>query len=394
MILPFFYPHRGGSQKYAEELYASMIKYHPNVKVDILCYNSDHASNYEQYRGFRIYRIPCFTLIPARFLLPHPLALIKTLKILAKNQYQFVNTHIRFFDPTWWLWIYAKIIGAKSIFTGHVATHPVHQNKIVQNVSKIIDLTIASFSLKFYDYITFTNKAAQKFFIDKLRLKKDSSIIYGGVDTNFFTPLEKTNRAIPKLNIPVRDDIVIVTFVGRLIWTKGVTYLYEAIKDLQKTPLADNLLFVLGGPGELEPELRSKIKQDKLDTKVLLTGDLTYNQVKALLGTSNLFVNPSHHNEGFPNTILEAGSAGCYVIATDNAGTSEVVRSAQTGALIPQKDVKAIEDAIYWAVTHQEKRERIAQNFRRELVEKFDWKVISNQLYKLLIKDPILKEKI
>lgn len=367
-----------------------MMKNHPNLKVDVLCYNSDKVAKYEEYRGFRIYRIPCITFIPARFLLPNPFYLIPALIKLAKNHYHFVNTHIRFFDPTWWLWIYAKFIGAKSIFTGHVATHPIYQNKMVENISKFVDLTIAAFSVNFYDYITFTNKTAQKFFREKLGLRKESHMVYGGIDTNYFTPLEKTNRILPKLNLPIANDITLVTFVGRLIWTKGVTYLYDAIKEVLKTPLADCALFVLGGPGELEAEMKNRIRQDKLENKVLLTGDLKYDQVKELLGISDIFINPSHHNEGFPNTVLEAGSAGCYVIATDNAGTWEVVRNGETGALVPQKDSKAFEEAIKWALIHKEERQVVAQKFRQELVKIFDWKVISDQLYNLLEQDPII----
>ena len=56
LVLPFFYPHRGGSQKYAEELFAFIVKNHSNTQVDVLCYNTDKASAFEEYREFRIYR--------------------------------------------------------------------------------------------------------------------------------------------------------------------------------------------------------------------------------------------------------------------------------------------------------------------------------------------------
>jgi len=118
LILPFFYPHRGGSQKYAEEIYAKMMINHPNVKVDVLAYNTDRGTEFEEYRGFRIYRIPCWNIIPARFALAKPWALIKKLNELAKNDYDYINTHIRFFDPTWWVWLYARKAHAKASSQG------------------------------------------------------------------------------------------------------------------------------------------------------------------------------------------------------------------------------------------------------------------------------------
>lgn len=384
LIMPFYYPHRGGSQKYAEEIYASMVKNHPNVRIDVLAYNTDKTKEYEEYRGSRIYRIPCWNVIPARFALPNPLALIKMLKKLEQNNYDFVNTHIRFFDPTWWVWIYAKKIGAKSFFTGHVATHPVHQNKIVELVSKTVDLTLAKASLNKYDLITFTNQTAEKFFREKLGLKNNAYIIYGGVDTEFFSPKAKINRIIPKINYKISDDTVLITFVGRLIWTKGVTIFYEAIKEFLMLHPQENVKFVLAGPGELEKEIKAQVQKDHLDDKIIMTGDLKYEQVRDLLGISDIFVNPSHHNEGFPNTVLEGGSSGCYVIATDNAGTWEVIRNKETGDFIPQKDSKALVAALEWALANKERRNKIAQNFRELLVREFDWNIISEKLYNLL----------
>ncbi len=387
LILPFYYPHRGGSQKYAEEIYASMVKNHPDIQIDILAYNTDKTHKYEEYRGSKIYRIPCWNVIPARFALPNPFALVKMLKKLAQNNYDFVNTHIRFFDPTWWVWFYAKKIGAKSFFTGHVATHPVHQNKIVEFVSKTVDLTLAKASLNKYDLITFTNKTAEKFFREKLGLKNEAHIIYGGIDTTFFSPKPKHDRIIPKINYKIEDATMLITFVGRLIWTKGVTIFYEAIKEFFKSHPQKNVKFVLAGPGELEEEIKSQIEKDQLGNEVIMTGDLKYEQVRDLLGISDIFVNPSHHNEGFPNTVLEGGASGCYVIATDNAGTWEVIRNEETGDLIPQKDPKALVKALEWAVSNEERRAKIAQNFRELLVREFDWNIISEKLYRLLLEN-------
>lgn len=385
LVLPFFYPHRGGSQKYAEEIYATMMKNHSGVSVDVLCYNTDQVLEFEKYRNFRVFRVPCWNILPARFALAYPWSLIRTLFKLSKNKYQYVNTHIRFFDPTWWLWAYAKIIGAKSIFTGHVASHPIHQSKIVELVGLLTDLTVAKLALKFYDYITFTNATAQKFFKDRLGVKKPSYLVYGGVDTNFFKPSEnKSGRIIPKLGKNIPDNAIIITFVGRLIWTKGVTFLYDAAKKLCNDANFKDAVFVFAGPGELEKELSDKIRQDGLQERVFMTGNISYTQVRDLLSITDIFINPSHHNEGFPNTVLEGGSAGAYVIATDNAGTWEVIRNGKTGQLIPQRNVNAIIESLTWAVKHPYERNKIAQNFRKELVEKFDWNVISEQLYNIL----------
>ena len=386
-VFAYFYPHRGGSQKYAEELYVRLIKDYSNILVDILAYNTDGAPAFERYRGMSIYRIPCFNLIYSRFSLPNPFSLIKFLYKLRNNRYTHVNTHIRFFDPTWWVWAYAKMIGAKSIFTGHVSSHPVYKNKYVQYAAYLVDKTVAQFSLNFYDYLTFTNKSAIDFFKKSLKIKKRPYLVYGGVDTQFFVPSKKEVRFIPVLNKKIAKGAIIITFVGRVTWTKGVTYLYNAIKDFYKQYRGKKeVYFIIGGPGDLKNDLIAKAKIDGLSKKVLFTGNLDYTQVRDLYSCSDIFINPSHHNEGFPNTILEAGSSGCFVIATDNAGTREIIKNGKTGLLVTQKDSKAYTRALLWSLENRVKRLLMAKNLRDKLLLNHDWGVIAKEFYKILAK--------
>ena len=394
LIMPYFYPHKGGSQKYAEELYTHLLQGNPcEFQVDVLCYNTDQAPSKEKYRGMRIYRIPCWQIISGRFTLPKPWYLIKALYSFSKNHYDFINTHLTFFDPTWWGWIYAKLIGARSIFTEHVASFPVHQNKLVQSISKLACKTIGRFSLAFYDLITVTNKQAGKFLENEIGVKNEINLIYGGVDTNFFSPRTgKKKRIIPVIRKEFKKNDVLITYVGRLIWTKGVEQLYHAIKLIEAL-LPSNVYFILAGGGELENKLRKSIGQDELSERVFLTGPIEYNQVRDLLKASDIFINPSHHNEGFPNTVLEAGACENLVIATDNGGTSEIIKNKKTGLLISQKDTEALAKILLWAVKNHEKGISFAKNLRKVLKEKYDWRLISNQLVRFLNQTEVSTEK-
>lgn len=385
LIHPFFYPHKGGSEKYAEELYVSLLKEFPDYKVDVLTYNSDIAADFEQYRGMDVYRIPCFTLIKDRFLLPNPFSLINVLFKLSKNRYSFVNTHVRFFDPTWWAWIYAKLIGAKSIFTAHVASHPAYQSKFVEMVGKFVDLTVARFSIERVDYVTSANPATARFLKDKLKIKKDINLVHIGVDTSFFFANERKNRKIILKNgdqINIEDSAVLITYVGRMIWTKGVDLLYGAFKKLSPDE-QNKAQLVLAGTGELEQPLIDEVEKDGMKDKVHLTGPLEYSQVRDLVSVSDVFVNPSHHNEGLPNTLLEAGACGCYVIATDNGSTKDVINE-QTGALIPQKDEEAILAAIKQAINNPELRENKAKALHHFVTQNLDWRLIAKEYNRIL----------
>jgi glycosyltransferase involved in cell wall biosynthesis len=83
VITPFFYPHIGGSERYMEELYLFLRKDHPEIAVDVLCYNTNQVQKEENYQGMTIYRIPCWNILKDQFSLPNPLAL---LHFLLKNR--------------------------------------------------------------------------------------------------------------------------------------------------------------------------------------------------------------------------------------------------------------------------------------------------------------------
>lgn len=371
VISPFFYPHIGGSQRYIEELYVHLMRSHPHIKVTVLAYNTDHAPKIERHRGLLIYRIPCVQILPGQFAIPNPFALIGKLIELSGKRFDYVHTHIRFFDATWWAWLFARIIRAKSVFTEHVATHPVHSNSVVEQIAKYIDLTIAKYAIGQYTLVTTTNTPAKTFLTQNLGITKPVYVSYGGVDTRFFSPKKEAKRTL------------VISYAGRLIWSKGLIYLLGAIKTLHPK-LPKPVRFVFAGKGDLEDKLRSDAEKFHLTKRIQFAGPLDSRGVRDLLRNSDIFVHPSHHNEGFPNSILEAASAGTFVIASDNAGTSEIIEDKRTGLIIPQKNTKAIATALTWAVDHVSERKRICKESRKDMQRKFDWKIVSEQFYTLL----------
>ncbi len=385
VVSPFFHPHIGGSQRYIEELYVRIMKDHPNVKVTVLTYNTDGAPEREVYRKLSIVRIPCWSILPGQFALPNPLPLIGKLIELSSRRFDYVHTQMRFFDTTWWSWIYAKLIHATSIFTEHVATHPTHEKNIVRNIARFVDKTIGAWSIGQYDLVTVTNTPTQIFLKQTLRINTPVHLSYGGIDTTYFSPSKRKVRRVPHIGISPNKKTTVVTFAGRIIQSKGVMAYLQAIESMKKT-VPKHVQFVIGGDGELFPAVKRYIHAHNLGHLVKLTGALTRSEMRTLLRATDIFVHPSQHSEGFPNAILEAGASQCYVIATDNAGSSEIIRHAQTGAIIRQKQIRAIVSAIQWSLDNPKSRREMAASARTYIAEQFDWNVLSREFYSLLLR--------
>jgi glycosyltransferase involved in cell wall biosynthesis len=154
-------------------------------------------------------------------------------------------------------------------------------------------------------------------------------------------PLREFERTPPgapqEFGLP--GDLPLVVYVGRLIVTKGVETLLEAIALANaERPLAALLV----GEGALQESLRARIHALGLEGRVAAPG-FRYDAV-AWLKRGAVFVSLSHC-EGMPNTVLEAMAAGCPAIVSDIPPHHEILDDA-SAIFVRQDDARGAADAI------------------------------------------------
>lgn len=376
VVSPFFYPHKGGSQQYAEQLYYHLMRANSRIKVDVLCYNTDNASEKEEYQGMTIYRIPCVQILPGQFAVPNYIKLWKLIrKLHKKNKYSFINAHTRFFESSWWVPFVAKYMGSKSMLTDHCADHPKQKSKLITQFATLVDKYFVPIFIRNYDVIAVTNKATLEF-ISKMQIKIPR-IIYGGVDSDYFKPNSGgSKRCIPKIKRKFNRPDIIVTFLGRLIHSKGPQILITAAERILKNQR--NVYFIFAGSGELYKKL-SGVK----NKHILFTGPLDRKRVACLLENTDIFVHPSFHHEGFPNVLLEAGASGCAVIATRRGGTDEIIIHNKTGVLA-KPTVTSIEKNLLELIDNKRRREKLGKALRKHIRRNFDWRIIVKEYHRLI----------
>lgn len=162
--------------------------------------------------------------------------------------------------------------------------------------------------------------------------------VYNGVDYQRYTSgLKKTAPLQFRQSLGVSSQATIATVVGRLDKQKGHTYLIDAAHQLlDKYP---ELVFLLIGEGELKEKLIDQARSLKIADNFIFLGNR--NDVPEILGMSDVFVLPSIY-EGIPLVVLEAMAAGLPVVATDVAGTRELIESGIDGLLAKTEDSKDI----------------------------------------------------
>lgn len=125
-----------------------------------------------------------------------------------------------------------------------------------------------------------------------------------------------------------------VLWLGQVNVRKGIHYLLEAARMLEKEPVE----FVVAGPLGIRREVVAAAAKN-----IRWLGAVPRNQASELYRRSDVFVLPTL-SDGFAITQIEALAHGLPVIVTPNCGW--VVEEGKTGFLIPARDSQALTEAI------------------------------------------------
>jgi glycosyltransferase involved in cell wall biosynthesis len=123
---------------------------------------------------------------------------------------------------------------------------------------------------------------------------------------------------------------------------------------------------------------------------VELTGPKTEDEVARLLGESDCFVlpsvvTPSGKMEGIPVVLMEALAGGLPVVASNISGIPELIRSRESGLLVPPGNAADLAEQIVWMQTHPKEAQKMAAAGRKLVEKEFDIKTNTLDLANLFI---------
>ncbi len=147
------------------------------------------------------------------------------------------------------------------------------------------------------------------------------------------------------LGIDVVERKVLLT-VGRLVKRKGVVWFLRHVMR----SLPEQFLYVVAGDGPERNEILSILEKPEYEGRVVFLGRISEGDKKLLFSTTDLFVQPNitveGDAEGFGITIIEAGSYGLPVLASDIEGLRDSVTDGLNGWRVPAGDSNAFNTEI------------------------------------------------
>ena len=229
-------------------------------------------------------------------------------------------------------------------------------------LSRMLKKVLAAYATQ-ASLIFFLNEGAKRNLLevgaDQAKLKK---LLYGiwGIDTSIFRPKKMT-----PLGCKNGGKIL---FVGRIDEAKGIPYLLEAFKIVRQD--YPNIKLVMAGKGEMEDKVKNK---EKIGIKYI--GMQKNKELPALFNQALFTVYPSVTLKRWEEQVgmvnLQSLACGTPVITTKSGAIPEYINS-RVGVLVPERDSKALAEAMRKLLSNEQYRSRLGQAGREYILENFD----------------------
>ena len=357
-----------------------------NTRIDVLAPHAQNTKTTEFMNGINVYRYKYFFSkwellayeggIPTNlrknkwlyFLVPLFFfsQMKELLKLINNNKYDLVHAH----------WLIPQglvsVILIKIFFKNDLKVLCTSHGSDLLSFQSFIYKKIIKWVLINSDAITVVSKHMRKRCIDIINVERDIYVCPMGVDLkNIFFPIEGINRGKNR-----------VIFVGRLIESKGVAYLIDAIKNISSEIPDIELLIV--GDGVEKKSLQDKCKKMEIEGLVSFYGAIAQDKLPALYSSAAIAVMPSIKEEGLGLVSIEAMACGCAVITTSIESAKDFIIDGISGLAVKPADSSALEEALISLLSDCSKCTQMAMNGRKTVLEKFGWQKVIYQYEEII----------
>lgn len=204
-------------------------------------------------------------------------------------------------------------------------------------------------------------------------------VVYNGVDTNRYKPLNDETAAFSRLKkreSGIPETAPVIGMIANLFPYKGYREFISAASEVHQRHPEVKFLCV-GKDCGIQHQIEQLIRERGLQEHVIFTGEVR--NIPDLLHLIDIQVSASHE-EGFSNAILEGMASGKPIVATSVGGTPEAVVHNTTGILVPPKDPTALAQAIILLLENPELAKSLGNNGRTRIEEHFSMETMINKL--------------
>lgn len=229
------------------------------------------------------------------------------------------------------------------------------------------------------------------------RFTKDE-LLKLGVDDEKITIVHPCANSVPKkIDLKKQEEIVnkyhlkdkkILFTVGRLVTRKGHDLVIKSLrKVIERFP---NVVYLVSGDGPNKQNLINLTDAMNLSDKVIFLGEISDDDLQIFYRLCNIFIMPAREIkekgdvEGFGLVFLEASLFAKPVIGGKSGGQPDAIEDGYSGLLVNPNDEYEIANTIIKLLESPELAEKLGQQGRQRVLEKFRWDEEAKKIINLL----------
>jgi glycosyltransferase involved in cell wall biosynthesis len=359
MLSDYFYPQIGGGvEKVVHETSKRLAK----MGCEVLVITLGKCPSQDNYKvdGINVCRLPAYDLTESFGLqLCFPKNVFGAFEVAKKFNPDIIHAHNIFFTTSLLAVLFKRIYNKKMVITAHLGD--VRKLALVGHLKALVtsfyEYSLGTFALASSDKVIAVSNSVRDYMISLGVTPKKVVVIQNGVDLEGFLPA--------KNNIDSKGNNVL--FIGRLLPNKGLKYLIEAAEIIVPKS-SRKIIFKIVGDGAYREYFEDLVASKGLTDYFVFLGKVP--SISEIFQDGGIFVRPSL-TEGMPLTVLEAMASQLPTIASNVAGTSELIIQNETGLLVESGNVKQLADSILRLVESPELAGKLGNNARKFIEQKY-----------------------
>ncbi|MEN8252143.1 MAG: glycosyltransferase [Patescibacteria group bacterium] len=199
------------------------------------------------------------------------------------------------------------------------------------------------------------------------------SVVASGVDEELF---ESSDGSKIKEKYNIGDDKKVLVTISRLTEEKNVLFLARSIAQVLKQ--SENTIFLCGGEGDLQGNMKEIFKDSKVLEQVIFTGKIEREDVKNYLDASDVFVYAST-SETQGTIVTENMYVGKPIVAVGKNGVGDLIENNVNGIAI-EEDEELFAQAVIDLLNDEQKIKELSENAYKIAREKYTTKACTQKL--------------
>jgi len=356
LVVPRFPPALGGVENYSFQI-ALQLQAMPNTEVVVVTSNTKEKKEViETYKGLKVYRLPIMTVVSNS---PINLAWFGMLKrIIAIEKPDLINAQA----PVPGMADIAAAVAGKTPFVLSYHAGTMKKGKLIPDlIIGVYEMIVLPLTARKATKIICSSNFVRTTILKAYQEK--SIVVHPGVDIDRFKP-DVTVSRIPN------QVLFICRYKTMFYLVKGLQYLIDAVKQIPAASLT-----IIG-----------QEDTDVHESQVHFVGVKHGKDLVKAMQQASVFVLPSlADKESFGMVLAEAMACKTPVIGTNAGGIPEVITEGVDGLLVPEKDSKALAEAIRTITENQSLAEMMGEHGYQKIHTDFTWESRAKLTFDLFI---------